>query len=56
MLAKAGILALLLKNIKLVILAIAGIGGGAYRYFTGKKKKAEDEMTRAPEPAEAPHL
>ncbi len=56
MLAKAGILALLLKNIKLVILAIAAIGGTAYRFVTGKKKKAEEELTTAPEPAETTHL
>ncbi|HEV7330711.1 MAG TPA: DUF2167 domain-containing protein [Flavisolibacter sp.] len=52
MLAKAGILALILKNIKLVILAFAGIGGAAWRFFTGKKKKALDAVTTAPEPVE----
>lgn len=50
MLAKAGILALILKNIKLIILAVAGIGGAAWRFFTGKKKK-EEEVLATTEPA-----
>lgn len=52
-LAKAGILALILKNIKLIILAVAGIGGTAWRFFTGRKKKQEEELAAAePAPAE----
>lgn len=43
-LAKAGILALLLKNIKLVLLAIAGLGGLIWRTITGRKKKQEQEQ------------
>jgi uncharacterized membrane-anchored protein len=46
-LAKAGILALLLKNIKLVILAIAGLGGGIWRFIKGKKKDTEEELATA---------
>lgn len=38
-LAKAGILTLILKNIKLVLLAIAGIGAAALRIFRRKKKE-----------------
>ena len=38
-LAKAGILALLLKNIKLILLAIGGLGTGIWRWY---KKKTED--------------
>lgn len=49
-LAKAGILALLLKNIKLVILALAGLGGGIWRFIKGKKKDAEESLPTA-EPA-----
>jgi uncharacterized membrane-anchored protein len=37
-LAKAGILALLLKNIKLVLLAFAAIGGGLWKFLSGRKK------------------
>ena len=43
LLAKVGILALVLKNIKLVLLAIAGFGGTVWRFITGKKKKAAEE-------------
>jgi uncharacterized membrane-anchored protein len=41
-LAKAGILALLLKNIKLVFLALAAGGAGLWRLFTGRKKGPGD--------------
>ncbi|HZH38114.1 MAG TPA: DUF2167 domain-containing protein, partial [Flavisolibacter sp.] len=51
-LAKVGILALLLKNIKLVILAIAGFGGAIWRFITGKKKKEEEMVETEPEPVE----
>lgn len=40
-LAKAGILALLLKNIKLVFIALAAIGAGIWRFFTGRKKEKD---------------
>lgn len=40
-LAKAGILALLLKNIKLVFLAIAGAGGFIWRKISGRKKEED---------------
>lgn len=39
LLAKAGILALLLKNIKLILLALGAGGAAVYRWFTGKKKE-----------------
>lgn len=42
LLAKAGLLALLLKNIKLIILAVVGFGGAIWRRITGKKKKEEE--------------
>lgn len=42
-LAKAGILALLLKNIKLIALALGGIGTGAWRWY---KKKTEPQTVR----------
>ena len=42
LLAKAGILALILKNIKLILLAVAAFGGGIWRRITGKKKKEEE--------------
>lgn len=38
-LAKAGILALMLKNIKLVILALVAAVGAAWKFITGRKKK-----------------
>ncbi len=44
-LAKAGILALLLKNIKLVVLAVVAAGGVVWRFITGRRKKSEDEFT-----------
>jgi uncharacterized membrane-anchored protein len=53
MLAKAGFLALILKNIKLIILAIAGFGGAIWRFISGKKKKAEEPVAVVePEPEE----
>jgi uncharacterized membrane-anchored protein len=52
-LAKAGILALLLKNIKLVILALAGLGSGIWRFIKGKKKNEEESLaTSEPVPSE----
>jgi uncharacterized membrane-anchored protein len=42
-LAKAGILAMILKNIKLVILGIAALGGGIWRFITGRRRKKEEE-------------
>lgn len=47
-LAKAGILALLLKNIKLVILAIGAGSAAAWRFFTGRRKREETGSTPAP--------
>lgn len=44
-LAKVGILALVLKNIKLVILAIGGLGGAAWRFLSGRKKKEEEKVS-----------
>lgn len=41
-LAKVGFFALILKNIKLVIIALAAVGGGIWRFITGRKKKEED--------------
>lgn len=38
-LAKAGIFALLLKNLKLVIIALGAAGAGIWRFFGGKKKE-----------------
>ena len=40
-LAKAGILALLLKNIKLIFLAIAGAGGFIWKKISGRKKEED---------------
>jgi uncharacterized membrane-anchored protein len=51
-LAKAGIIALVLKNIKLIILAIAGLGSAAWRFVRGKKKKEEEIAATEPAPAE----
>ncbi len=42
-LAKAGILALLLKNIKLVLLAIVGLGGLIWRTVSGRRKRKQGE-------------
>lgn len=46
-LAKAGILALLLKNIKLVFIALAAAGAGLMRFFKGRKKEGEPPATQA---------
>jgi uncharacterized membrane-anchored protein len=47
LLAKAGIIALLLKNIKLVILAIGGLGAAIWRRVKGKKKQEEELVPEA---------
>lgn len=44
-LAKAGFFALILKNIKLVLLAFAAAGGGIWRFITGRKKNREPDQT-----------
>jgi uncharacterized membrane-anchored protein len=41
-LAKAGFFALILKNIKLVLLGIVAFGGAVWRFITGRKKKEEE--------------
>ena len=41
-LAKVGLFALILKNIKLVILALVAAGGGIWRFITGRRKKKEE--------------
>jgi uncharacterized membrane-anchored protein len=46
-LAKAGILALLLKNIKLIFLAIAGAGGFIWKKISGRKKEESFEEPAA---------
>ncbi len=46
-LAKVGILALLLKNIKLVFIALAAAGAGLFRFFKGRKKGEEPPATQA---------
>ncbi|HET7898798.1 MAG TPA: hypothetical protein VFL47_14035, partial [Flavisolibacter sp.] len=51
LLAKAGIIALILKNIKLIFLAIAGFGSGIWRFFTGKRKKQEEAFVTETEAA-----
>ncbi|MBX9785174.1 MAG: DUF2167 domain-containing protein [Chitinophagaceae bacterium] len=43
-LAKAGFLALILKNIKLVVLGIIAFGGAVWRFITGRKKKEEEQQ------------
>ena len=51
-LAKVGFLALILKNIKLILLAIAAFGGTVWRFVTGKKKKQQEALQTQEEPAE----
>jgi uncharacterized membrane-anchored protein len=46
-LAKAGILALLLKNIKLIFLAVAGAGGFIWKKLSGRKKEESFEEPAA---------
>lgn len=53
-LAKAGIIALILKNIKLILLALAGFGGAIWRFISGKKKNREEEEALASEPTQEP--
>lgn len=47
LLAKVGLFALILKNIKLVMLALVAGGGAIWRFITGRKKK-KDELEYAP--------
>ena len=48
LLAKVGIFALLLKNIKLLILVIGGGGAAAWKFISGRKKKDfPEEFPRA---------
>ncbi|MBL8001244.1 MAG: DUF2167 domain-containing protein [Flavobacteriales bacterium] len=47
-LAKAGILALLLKNIKLVILAIGAGGAAIWRFISGRKKQDGGDLPAPP--------
>ncbi|MGC4036483.1 MAG: DUF2167 domain-containing protein [Chitinophagaceae bacterium] len=46
-LAKVGFFALILKNIKLVLIALAGAGSAIWRFITGRRKKKE-ELQYAP--------
>ena len=46
-LAKAGILALILKNIKLVFIALAAAGAGIWRFVSGRRKKEEPPAPQA---------
>jgi uncharacterized membrane-anchored protein len=55
-LAKAGLIALILKNIKLILLAIAGLGGAIWRFVTGKKKQRQEETGLIEENAEEVQL
>jgi len=48
-LAKVGFFALILKNIKLVILGVVAAGGGIWRFITGRRKK-EEEFVYEPQP------
>lgn len=48
LLAKAGLWALILKNIKLVIAGLALLGGGIWRFITGRRKKQEEETLEQP--------
>jgi uncharacterized membrane-anchored protein len=41
-LAKAGIIALVLKNIKLVLFGLAAVGGGIWKFVTGRRRKEEE--------------
>jgi uncharacterized membrane-anchored protein len=50
-LAKAGILALLLKNIKLVFIALAAAGAGIWRFISGRKQQKDaPPMDKLPPP------
>lgn len=49
-LAKAGLFALILKNIKLVALGLVAVGGAVWRFISGRRKK-EEEFVYEPSPA-----
>ena len=51
-LAKVGFFALILKNIKLIGLAILALGGGIWRFIRGRRKK-EEEFVYESQPAPA---
>jgi uncharacterized membrane-anchored protein len=49
-LAKVGFFAVILKFLKFIILGVAAIGGGIWRFITGRRKK-EEEFVYQPQPA-----
>jgi uncharacterized membrane-anchored protein len=51
-LAKAGFFALILKNIKLVLIALAAVGGGIWKFVSGRNKK-DDQIDDTPVSKEA---
>ncbi len=51
-LAKAGILALILKNIKLVIIGVVALGGGIWKWVTSRRRRKEEELAYETAPAE----
>jgi uncharacterized membrane-anchored protein len=48
-LAKAGFLAIILKYLKLIILGVAALGGGIWKWVTGRRKKQEALVSTAGE-------
>jgi len=49
-LAKVGFFAVILKFLKFIILGVVAIGGGIWRFITGRRKK-EEEFVYQPQPA-----
>ena len=43
-LAKAGFFALIIKNIKLVAIGLIAVGGAAWRFISGRRRRKEEEM------------
>lgn len=53
-LAKVGIFALILKNIKLVALGAIALFGGLWKFITGRRRKEEEQFMPQTVPAEEP--
>src|SRR5687768_2677521 len=51
-LAKVGFFAIILKYLKLILLGLAALGGGIFKFFKGRKKKEDHVYEPAPQPEE----
>jgi uncharacterized membrane-anchored protein len=54
MLAKVGFFAIILKYLKLIIAGVVIAGGAIWRFITGRRKNAEQDLSYEPSPAPVP--